>query len=195
MLGEYVRALGLLLRVAQKPTPCMRDTGDHPHFFYTRLVNDLAIYGIGLAKRDRTLARLRALLDQYQQQPATFACTLVPRKREARPERAVPDQPPRFFRWRKKTSIPFFVLGTVLAYEETIRLRPAYSAAHRGLGRALEQAGRCGGFSRGSRDGTSTPRTRRSPSDATSFRCSVGKWAVLGPVGATGTSSLPRATT
>ena len=30
----------------------------------------------------------------------------------------------------------------VLAYEETIRLKPAYSAAHRGLGRALEQAGR-----------------------------------------------------
>jgi hypothetical protein len=73
VLGEYVRAFGLLLRVAQKPTPCMRDTGDHQHFFYTRLVNDLAIYGIGLAKRDRTLARLRALLDQYQQQPATRA--------------------------------------------------------------------------------------------------------------------------
>ena len=30
----------------------------------------------------------------------------------------------------------------VLAYEETIRLKPDYSAAHRGLGRALEQAGR-----------------------------------------------------
>jgi hypothetical protein len=85
VLGEYVRAFGLLLRVAQKPTPCMRDTGDHQHFFYTRLVNDLAIYGIGLAKRDRTLVRLRALLDQYQQQPATFACTLVPRKARGTP--------------------------------------------------------------------------------------------------------------
>jgi len=85
VLGEYVRAFGLLPRVAQKPTPCMRDTGDHQHVFYTRLVNDLAIYGIGLAKRDRTLARLRALLDQYQQQPATFACTLVPRKARGTP--------------------------------------------------------------------------------------------------------------
>ena len=85
VLGEYVRAFGLLLRVAQKPTPCMRDTGDHQHVFYTRLVNDLAIYGIGLAKRDRTLARLRALLDQYQQQPATFACTLVPKKARGTP--------------------------------------------------------------------------------------------------------------
>jgi len=86
VLGEYVRAFGLLLRVAQKPTPCMRDTGDHQHVFYTRLVNDLAIYGIGLAKRDRTLARLRALLDQYQKHPATFACTLVPRKARGAPK-------------------------------------------------------------------------------------------------------------
>ena len=85
VLGEYVQAFGLLLRVAQKPTPCMGDTGDHQHFFYTRLVNDLAIYGIGLAKRDRTLARLRALLEQYQKQPATFACTLVPRKARGTP--------------------------------------------------------------------------------------------------------------
>ena len=85
VLGEYVQAFGLLLRVAQKPTPCMRDTGDHQHFFYTRLVNDLAIYGIGLAKRDRTLARLRVLLDQYQKAPATFACTLVPRKARGTP--------------------------------------------------------------------------------------------------------------
>jgi hypothetical protein len=85
VLGEYVRAFGLLLRVAQKPTPCMRNTGDHQHVFYIRLVNDLAIYGIGLAKRDRTLVRVRALLDQYQQQPATFACTLVPKKPRGTP--------------------------------------------------------------------------------------------------------------
>ena len=85
VLGEYVRAFGLLLRVAQKPTSCMRDTGDHHHVFYTRLVNDLAIYGIGLAKRDRTLAPLRALLDQCRTKPATFACTLVPRKARGTP--------------------------------------------------------------------------------------------------------------
>lgn len=30
----------------------------------------------------------------------------------------------------------------VLEYPETIRLKPDYSAAHRGLGRALEKAGR-----------------------------------------------------
>ena len=32
--------------------------------------------------------------------------------------------------------------SAILEYEETIRLKPEYSAAHRGLGRALERAGR-----------------------------------------------------
>ncbi|MBI2527335.1 MAG: hypothetical protein HYY95_01525 [Candidatus Rokubacteria bacterium] len=80
ILAEYVTAFGPLLRVAQKPSPCIGSGGDAPHIFYTRLVNDMAIYGIGLAKRDRTLARLRATLDRYREQPATFACTLVPRR-------------------------------------------------------------------------------------------------------------------
>ena len=82
VLVEFVRAFGAQLEVAQKPSPCVaRDGGgDAEHFFYTRLVNDLAIYGIGLAKRERTLQRLEKLLGEYRAQPATFACTLVPRK-------------------------------------------------------------------------------------------------------------------
>jgi hypothetical protein len=81
VITDYVAAFGPQLRVACKPTPCMgRDGGDAPHVFYTRLINDLAIYGIGLARRDRTLARLGATLEQYRAQPATFACTLVPRR-------------------------------------------------------------------------------------------------------------------
>jgi hypothetical protein len=63
----------------------MGQGGDAPHVFYTRLVNDLAIYGIGLAKRDRTLTRLQATLEQYSKQPATFACSLVPRKAPGAP--------------------------------------------------------------------------------------------------------------
>jgi hypothetical protein len=80
ILEEYVKVFGSLLRLTQKPTPCMRDGGDAQHVFYVRLVNDLAIYGIGLAKRDRTLARLATILDQYRAQPSTFACTLVPQR-------------------------------------------------------------------------------------------------------------------
>ena len=80
VLAEYVSVFGPLIRLAEKPSPCMRDGGDAPHVFYTRLVNDLAIYGVGLARRDRTLARLGATLDAYRKQPATFACTLIPRR-------------------------------------------------------------------------------------------------------------------
>jgi hypothetical protein len=88
VLAGFVRAFGPQLAVAQKPSPCVaRDGGgDAEHFFYTRLVNDLAIYGVGLAKRERTLQRLERLLADYRAQPATFACTLVPRKG--------PDAPP-----------------------------------------------------------------------------------------------------
>jgi hypothetical protein len=85
VLEQYVSAFGPQLRVAQKPTPCMGQGGDAPHVFYTKLVNDLAIYGIGLAKRDRTLTRLQATLDQYRKQPATFACSLVPARASGAP--------------------------------------------------------------------------------------------------------------
>lgn len=82
VLAEFVRAFGCQLRVAQKPSPCVAQAGagDAEHQFYTRLVNDLAVYGLGLARRERTLQRLQALLAEYRIQPATFACTLVPRK-------------------------------------------------------------------------------------------------------------------
>ena len=80
ILAEYVDAFGPQLRIAQKPSPCIGTGGDAQHVFYTRLINDLAIYGIGLAKRDRTLSRLQATLEQYRKQSATFACTLVPHK-------------------------------------------------------------------------------------------------------------------
>jgi len=80
VMTEYVKAFGPLLRLARKPSPCVRDGGDAEHAFYTRLVNDLAVYGIGLATRDRTLRRLTAILEQYRAQPATFACMLVPRR-------------------------------------------------------------------------------------------------------------------
>ena len=88
VLVEYVATFGPLLRLAQKPSPCVAKDGggDAPHHFYTKLVNDLAIYGIGLATRDRTLTRLRTTLDRYRQAPATFGCSLVPRR--------APDAPP-----------------------------------------------------------------------------------------------------
>src|SRR6266853_749071 len=72
MLAEYVKAFGPLLRVAEKPSPCVGSGGDAPHVFYIRLVNDHALYELGLARRDRTLTRLQAPHNQYSQQPATY---------------------------------------------------------------------------------------------------------------------------
>jgi hypothetical protein len=86
VLTRYVDAFGHLLRQAVKPSPCVGTNGDAEHRFYTRLVNDLAIYGIGLARRERTLVRLQATLDEFAKQRATFGCSLVPRK--------APDAPP-----------------------------------------------------------------------------------------------------
>ena len=80
VLARYVDAFGELLRHAVKPSPCVGNNGDAAHRFYTRLVNDLAIYGIGLARRERTLARLEATLGEFEKQRATFGCSLVPRK-------------------------------------------------------------------------------------------------------------------
>jgi hypothetical protein len=87
LIAEFVRAFGPQLAVAQKPSPCVARAGggDAEHHFYTRLVNDLAIYGIGLAKRERTLQRLERLLSDYRAQPATFACSLVPRQAPGAP--------------------------------------------------------------------------------------------------------------
>ena len=91
ILAEYVSAFGPLLRLAQKPSPCVaRDGGDAPHLFYTRLVNDLAIYGIGLARRERTLQRLAGTLEDYRRQIATFGCMLVPRRASDAPPAACP---------------------------------------------------------------------------------------------------------
>lgn len=81
VLADYVSAFGSLLRIARKPTPCMGpDGGDAEHQFYVKLINDLAIYGIGLARRERTIARLTARVEQYRKARATYACTLVPHR-------------------------------------------------------------------------------------------------------------------
>src|SRR3989442_12886836 len=89
VLAEFVRAFGSQLRVAQKPSPCVAQagSGDAEHHFYTRLGNDLAIYGIGLPRRERTLHRPEAIPVGDPPHPATFACPLGPRKG--------PDPPPR----------------------------------------------------------------------------------------------------
>src|SRR3989442_635011 len=87
VLAEFVRAFGSQLRVAQKPSPCVAQAGagDAEHHFYTRLVNDLAVYGIGLARRERTLQRLETPLAEDRAPPAPLAFTPGPNKAPGAP--------------------------------------------------------------------------------------------------------------
>jgi len=88
VLREYVLAFGPLLRLARKPTPCCGTAVTTPRVLHP-IVNDLAIYGWGRPARPH-LGAPQATLDEYRRQPATFACTLVPRAREGRPAPAAP---------------------------------------------------------------------------------------------------------
>src|SRR3989442_5461506 len=74
VLAEFVRAFGSQLRVAQKPSPCVAQAGagDAEHHFYTRLVNHLAVYGIGLARRQRALQPLENPLRADRRAPRPF---------------------------------------------------------------------------------------------------------------------------
>src|SRR5437867_13223749 len=80
VLAEFARAFGSQLRVAQKPSPCVAQAGAGAaeHHFYTRLVHDPAVYGIGLAPRERTLQRLETLPPAHRAHPPTRAFPLRP---------------------------------------------------------------------------------------------------------------------
>src|SRR2546422_11041487 len=79
VLAEFVRAFGSQLRVAQKPSPCVAQAGagDAEHHFYKRLVNDLAVYGICLARRARELQRLQTPRAEHRAAPPPLACPPV----------------------------------------------------------------------------------------------------------------------
>lgn len=89
ILAEYAEVFDGMLCKAAKPTPCIKSP-DAPHVFYTTLVIDMAIYGMRLAKRDKTLARLREKLDQFRRNPVKFGCGLIPSKPRGTPVAGCP---------------------------------------------------------------------------------------------------------
>src|SRR2546430_11552914 len=80
VLAEFVRAFGSQLRVAQKPSPCVAQAGarDAQHHFFTRLGNDLALFRIRLAPRERTLHRRLTLRPEVPAAPAHLTSPPVP---------------------------------------------------------------------------------------------------------------------
>ncbi len=77
LLARFAEAFGEQLQLAGKPSACsvQYDAGNH---FYMKLINPMAIYRLGLSKRERILQLLQDLLDQHQADPAGFAASLVP---------------------------------------------------------------------------------------------------------------------
>jgi hypothetical protein len=76
-LAQLAACCGDLLQVAQKPSNCsvQYDAGNH---YYLKLVGPLAIYGYGLAKREKVVQQLQDLVDRQQADPGAFAASLLP---------------------------------------------------------------------------------------------------------------------
>jgi hypothetical protein len=77
VLAQLAARCGDLLRVAQKPSNCtvQYDAGNQ---YYLKLVGPMAIYGYGLAKREKLLQQLQDLVDRQQADPEGFAASLLP---------------------------------------------------------------------------------------------------------------------
>lgn len=76
-LARFAEACGPLLRQAVKPSNCstQHDASNH---YYLKLVGPLAIYGYGLASRDKVLGQLQDLAGKAEADPGAFAASLLP---------------------------------------------------------------------------------------------------------------------
>jgi hypothetical protein len=87
VLARFAGTLDDLLRRARCPSPCAREH-DRENYYYLKLVGPLAIYGYGLAPRERTLEDLARLLERHAADPQGFAASLVPPEAAERETRA-----------------------------------------------------------------------------------------------------------
>jgi len=76
-LARFAEACGPLLRQAVKPSNCSthHDASNH---YYLKLVGPLAIYGYGLASKEKILGQLAELAGRAEADPRAFAASLVP---------------------------------------------------------------------------------------------------------------------
>ena len=77
VLERFASTLDGLLLIAHKPSACSTQH-DAPNHFYLKLIGPLAIYGYGLATRDKVLGQVRALVAQSQADPENFPASLLP---------------------------------------------------------------------------------------------------------------------
>jgi hypothetical protein len=84
-LAEFAEAFGAQLAVAEKPSACSAEQSAGNHY-YMKLVNPIAIYAMGLAKREMVLKQIGDLVAGHKADPAGFAASLLP---EGAPAQAV----------------------------------------------------------------------------------------------------------
>lgn len=74
---RFAEAFGEQMLRAQKPAACA-EAHDAANHYYMKLVNPIAIYRLGLMKRELLLAQLEGLLERRAADPEGFAAWLVP---------------------------------------------------------------------------------------------------------------------
>ena len=131
ILAEYVKAFGPLLRMAQKPSPCMGSSGDAQHVFYTCLLTTWRstrsawrrVTGPSCGFRPRSPST--ASNPPRSPAPSCPAVLLAHRESpaaEGAGARAPPSQLPAVSRRRSKTSISFFVWKSSMLSDDLLPL-------------------------------------------------------------------------
>ncbi len=77
LLAQFAETFGEWLRTAQKPAACSaeQDAGNNA---YMKLINPMAIYRLGLFKREWILGQLQEMIEDHRADPAGVVETLAP---------------------------------------------------------------------------------------------------------------------
>ncbi len=77
VLAEFVDCFAPQLAIAEKPSACSA-APSAGNVYYMKLMNPIAIYAMGLAKKEGVIAQLQELIEGYRANPEGFAATLLP---------------------------------------------------------------------------------------------------------------------
>ena len=77
ILAAFAEAFGPQLSITEKPTACGVEQAAG-NVFYMKLINPIAIYGIGLAKREVLLEQLGTMVESCKADPEGYPASLLP---------------------------------------------------------------------------------------------------------------------
>jgi hypothetical protein len=76
LLAQYAETFGHMLQEAVNPGACSADYTPGNRY-YLKLIGHMRLYMYGLSTKDKVLAKLQELLDQYQADPDGFTEELL----------------------------------------------------------------------------------------------------------------------